>query len=209
MPKTETFDKHYEQYEKWFILNKNVYLSEIRAIQDFIPRHKKGVEIGMGSGIFALPLAIEDGVEPSANMRAIAKKRGLNVVDGVAEDLPYISNTYDFALMVTTICFVDDVKRSFYETKRVLKNGGKFIVAFVDKNSSVGKFYLDNKEDSLFYKDADFYSTDTVLKLLKESGFKNPVIRQTVFGKLNDITEVQGFKDGYGEGSFVTISVEK
>ena len=209
MPKTETFDKHYEQYEKWFIQNKNVYLSEIRAIQDFVPIHKKGVEIGMGSGIFALPLAIEDGVEPSANMRIIAKKRGLNVVDGVAEDLPYISNTYDFALMVTTICFVDDIKIALYETKRVLKKGGKFIVAFVDKDSPIGKFYLDNKEDSLFYKDADFYSTDTVLNLLKKSGFKNPVIRQTIFGKLNEITEVQNFKEGYGEGSFIIISVEK
>ncbi|MCK5823213.1 MAG: class I SAM-dependent methyltransferase [Bacteroidales bacterium] len=209
MPKTETFDKHYEQYEKWFMLNKNVYLSEIKAIQDFIPRHKKGMEVGMGSGLFAIPLSIEDGIEPSEKMRVIAKNRGLNVIDGIAENLPYSSNSYDFALIVTTICFVDEIKKSFLEVKRVLKFGGKFIVGFVDKDSSLGKNYLKNKEDSLFYKDATFYSTNTVLNLLKECGFKNPVIRQTVFGKLNEINKVQSFKDGYGEGSFVVISIEK
>ena len=207
MPKTKPFDEHYEDYEKWFKINKNVYLSELKAIQDFIPRHKKGMEVGIGSGLFALPLGIKDGVEPSKNMRVLAKNRGLNAIDGVAERLPYASNTYDFVLMVTTICFVDDVKISLFAIKRVLKQDGKFIVAFVDKDSTLGQCYLKNKEDSLFYKDANFYSTNTVLRLLNESGFKNPQIRQTVFGKLSDINEVQDFKDGHGEGSFVIISV--
>ena len=209
MPKTKPFDEHYKEYEKWFNLNKNTYLSEIKAIRDFIPQYKKGMEVGIGSGLFALPLGIKDGVEPSENMRVLARSRGLNAIDGVAERLPYASNTYDFVLMVTTICFVDDVKISLFAIRRVLKQGGKLIVAFIDKDSPLGESYLKNKEDSLFYKDANFYSTNTILSLLNECGFKNPQIRQTVYGKLSDINEVQDFKDGYGEGSFVIISVEK
>ena len=209
MPKTKPFDEHYKEYEKWFKLNKNAYLSELKAIQDFIPLYKKGMEVGIGSGLFALPLGIKDGVEPSENMRVLARSRGLNAIDGVAERLPYASNTYDFVLMVTTICFVDDVKISLFAIRRVLKQGGKLIVAFIDKDSPLGESYLKNKEDSLFYKDANFYSTNTILSLLNECGFKNPQIRQTVYGKLSDINEVQDFKDGYGEGSFIIISVEK
>ncbi|MBE9467309.1 MAG: methyltransferase domain-containing protein [Bacteroidetes bacterium] len=209
MPQTNPFDKHSVEYEKWFLLNKNAYLSEIKTIQNFIPRHKKGMEVGIGSGLFALPLGIEEGVDPSEKMRSIAKNRGLNVVDGIAEKLPYISNTYDFVLMVSTICFVDDINMSFKEINRVLKKGGLFIVAFVDKESEVGKYYIENKEKSLFYKDANFYPSNEVLRLLKESGFKNQKISQTIFGKLSDITEVQGFKEGHGEGSFVVVCVEK
>ncbi|RLD63226.1 MAG: SAM-dependent methyltransferase [Bacteroidetes bacterium] len=209
MPIKNPFDDYYKEYEQWFSINRNVYLSEIRAIQGFIPRHKKGMEIGIGSGLFALPLGIEDGIEPSKNMREIAKSRGLNVIDGVAEKLPYVSNSYDFALMVTTICFVDDVKLSLHEINRTLKYSGRLIVAFVDKDSLMGKSYSKNKETSLFYKDANFYSTNEVLSLLKESGFKNPQIKQTVFGDISEITETQDFKEGHGEGSFVVICVEK
>ena len=208
MAKTEPFDQNRELYEQWFVKNEAVYRSELKAIAHFIPSNGRGLEIGIGSGLFAKPLGIKDGIDPSERMAELAKARGVNVVKGVAEKLPFTGNSYDFALMVTTICFVDSPEKAVREVYRVLKSNGIFILAFVDKDSRVGKEYIGMKDKSIFYKDAVFFSTGELLSLLNNNGFKIQEIAQTVFGTLDDINEVQDFKQGYGEGSFVVISAK-
>ncbi len=206
MAKTKPFEENRELYEEWFIRNDAVYKSELKAIRHFIPEQGKGIEIGIGSGLFAKPLGIKDGIEPSEKMRELAIKRGLNVINGVAEKLPFKDNEYDFALMVTTICFVDSPEKSIAEVYRILKHNSPFILAFVDKESKVGREYLKMKEKSIFYRDAVFFSTDELLSLLSQAGFKDYKIVQTVFGSLDDVENIQDFKPGYGDGSFVVIS---
>ncbi len=78
-------------------------------------------------------------------MRRIALERGLNGVDGVAENLPFEDNFFDLVLMVTTVCFVDDVLKAFKECFRVLKNSGTILIGFVDRESTIGKIYQANK----------------------------------------------------------------
>jgi ubiquinone/menaquinone biosynthesis C-methylase UbiE len=114
-------------------------------------------------------------------------------------------HSFDFALMVTTICFVDDVRKSFSEVRRILKPGGSFIIGLVDKNSPLGEIYENIKEQNKFYRPATFYSADEVIKQLEENGFLDIEIVQTVFGSLEKIHEVQKFKEGYGKGGFVVI----
>jgi SAM-dependent methyltransferase len=209
MAKTEPFDEHSDDYEKWFDLNKFAYKSEIKAIGHFIPEDGKGIEIGIGSGLFAQPLGIEKGIEPSLQMRNMAEKRGLEVYDGVAENIPLEDDMFDYALMVTTICFVDDLEHSLKEVKRILKTGGRIIIGYVDKNSPIGKVYQENKQFSTFYRDAHFYSSDEIEAILQKEGFHKIEFVQTLFGKLKEIEQVQDFKPGYGEGSFVVVKAEK
>jgi len=209
MAKTEPFDNHLKEYEQWFDSNSYVYLSELEAIKKVIPSTGRGIEIGIGSGLFAAPLGIKEGCDPSDEMRNKAKKRDLEVSKCVAEKLPYESSSIDYALMVTTICFVDDASKSFKEINRVLKPGGSVIVAFVDKDSPVGKVYLQNKEKSMFYKDATFFSTSEILELLEVGGFKTEETFQTVFGSMQEIKEIQQPKEGHNEGSFVVVKAVK
>jgi len=209
MPKIEPFEKYTQQYENWFDINKYAYQSEINAIKSLMPDFKNGVEIGVGSGKFALPLGLKFGIEPSSKMRKIAQSKGIEVIDGVAEDLPLKNEDFDLVLMVTTLCFLDDVKKVFLEVYRILKKGGYFINGFVDKKSKIGKIYQKNKEKSIFYKIAVFYSTEEVISLLKETCFKNIEFRQTIFNPLGKIYKVEAVKDGYGEGSFIAIRAQK
>ena len=209
MPKIEPFEKYTQQYENWFDINKYAYQSEINAIKSLMPDFKNGVEIGVGSGKFALPLGLKFGIEPSSKMRKIAQSKGIEVIDGVAEDLPLKNEDFDLVLMVTTLCFLDDVKKVFLEVYRILKKGGYFINGFVDKKSKIGKIYQKNKEKSIFYKIAVFYSTEEVISLLKEACFKNIEFRQTIFNPLGKIYKVEAVKDGYGEGSFIAIRARK
>lgn len=209
MPKIEVFDKNLQEYEDWFVSNRFVYQSELKALEKAIPKNKNGFEIGIGSGLFAKPLGIKEGIEPSSKMREKAIKRGLRVFDAVAENLPYPNESKDFALMVTTICFVDDIYLSLQEVNRILKTNGYLIIGFVDQNSPIGKIYLEYKNESLFYRDAIFFGTEEVHNLLRKTGFKIEETYQTVFGKLEEVKQIQKTLKGYGKDSFIVIKAKK
>lgn len=209
MPKTKPFDENYQQYEEWFVRNKYVYQSELEVIKHVIPEDENGVEIGIGSGLFAKPLGIKIGIEPSIEMLKLATKRGLKVYRGVSENVPFKDKSFDFALMVTTICFLDNAQKSLLEVKRIIKPKGSFIIGFVDKKSHLGNIYQKSKYENLFYRIATFYSAIEVISLLKKTGFMIDEVYQTIFGNLEDIKKVQDFKEGIGEGSFVVIRCKK
>jgi ubiquinone/menaquinone biosynthesis C-methylase UbiE len=202
MAKTDPFEKYSEAYDDWFARNPEAYQAELAAIRQLLPSPLgRGLEVGVGTGKFAVPLGIKLGVEPAAQMAVKAEHLGIKVVPGVAEQLPFGDAEFDCVLMVTTICFVDDIVASFREARRVLKPGGCIIVGFVDKETELGRQYLAKREKSKFYKAATFFSTREVLDHLVEAGFGKVEIRQTLLlGE--DLTVV---REGYGEGAFIAI----
>ncbi|WP_022847165.1 class I SAM-dependent methyltransferase [Desulfurobacterium sp. TC5-1] len=206
MAKTESFDRFYREYENWFERNHDIYEAELELIRSLLPQGK-GIEIGVGTGRFAAPLGIKIGIEPSDAMAEVARQRGIDVLKGVAESLPVPNESYDFVLMVTTVCFVDDVLKSFKEAFRILKKGGVFIVGFVDKNSPLGKRYQEKKDKSRFYKEATFYSTEEIVDFLKKAGFSEISVKQTLIEKDGKMLPV--IKDGSGEGGFVAVRAVK
>jgi SAM-dependent methyltransferase len=203
MPRVEPFDKRSGEYEEWFESNFFAYLSELRAVKKQLPEKGRCLEIGAGSGRFAAPLGVELGVEPSERMREIAEKRGITVVDGVGENLPCKDAEFDAALMVTTVCFLDDVRASFAEAHRVIKPGGCIVVGFIDKDSRIGRLYQQLRAKSPFYRIASFYSASEVLQLLKQAGFRDISFVQTIFRDLPEIVQVEPIRPGSGEGSFL------
>ncbi|MFO7792089.1 MAG: class I SAM-dependent methyltransferase [Candidatus Saliniplasma sp.] len=207
--KIRPFDEKSERYENWFDRNPAVYKSELMAVGKLLSKEGKGIEIGVGSGRFSEPLSIFIGIDPSKEMLQIAKKRGIRVIRGMGEYLPLKCSEFDFVLIVTTICFFDDVKLALREAYRILKQGGKIIIGFIDKDSQVGQEYQRKKEKNVFYKDAKFYSVNEGVELLRETGFSNFKYTQTIFDRLDSIDAVEKPKEGYGEGSFVVIKGKK
>ncbi len=205
MARTEPFDELSEAYDDWFVRFAPVYESELSALRAVVPSHARGVEVGVGSGRFAAPLGVEVGVEPSKEMAKLARERGVIVYEGVAENLPLESETYDFALMVTTICFVDDPDRAIGEMARVIKKEGQLIFGLVDKDSPLGKEYQTHKAEDPFYRHATFLSTGELIDRLSRHGLSVLESFQTVFGSLGDISEPQEPRTGSGEGAFVVL----
>jgi SAM-dependent methyltransferase len=209
MPKIAPFEKYVDQYEAWFVDNRWVYEAELRAVKAMLPAGGCGMEIGVGTGRFSEPLGINIGVDPSKRMRDIAKKRGIQVLDGVAEDLPFDDSQFAFVLMVTTVCFVDDINRALMEAHRVLSHGGALVIGFVDRNSVVGQTYLEHQHKNVFYKEATFFSVDELVELMDQAGFIDLTFKQTIFKPLCEITRDEPVTPGYGEGSFVVIGGRK
>jgi SAM-dependent methyltransferase len=209
MTGVNAFDNNVDQYEQWFVDYPLAYVSELRAVRELLPANSNGIEIGIGTGRFAAPLGITRGIEPSRPMAELAKKKGIEVIPGVAERLPFRDGEFGFALMVTTVCFLDDRDMAFQEVHRVLKPGGSFIIGFVDRDSPLGQEYLKRKDKSAFYKDATFYTTKDIVAALEQAGFGGFEYRQTLFQPLDEMAEVEPVKEGYGKGSFVVVRAVK
>ncbi len=210
MPKIEPFEKFTNRYDIWFKKHKYAYLSELKAVDRLLPENRDNcIEIGVGTGRFAQPLGIKYGLEPSRKMAQLAKERGIIVYEGVAEDLPFEDESFDCVLIVTTICFVDDIEKALKEAYRILKKGGYIVIGFIDKDSPLGEYYQKIKEENPFYKEANFISTQELVDLLKKTGFTDFKFVQTIFHKLEDINHIEPVKEGYGEGSFVVVRAKK
>ena len=209
MPKITPFEKYAEKYDTWFENNRWVYKAELRAVKAMIPTIGRGLEIGVGTGRFAKPLGIRNAVEPSKRMRDFAQKRGIRTLNGVAEELPFEDSAFDFVLMVTTVCFLDDIGKALIEAHRVLCDGGVLIIGFVDRNGQMGKIYLKRQQENVFYKDATFLSVDELIEQMNQAGFRKLTFNQTIFGTLAETAEDEAVKPGHGEGSFVVIRGSK
>jgi len=197
-----TFDTNAAAYDNWFDENQTIYQAELQAVKDFIPSAGTGVEIGVGTARFAAPLGIRIGIEPSPTMAELARQRGVEVIEGVAEALPIADRSFDFALMVTVVCFLDNIAIAFQEANRILKPLGVLIVGFIDRDSDIGRQYSRRKKQSIFYKEATFYSISELETQLIEAGFSDFIYRQTLFPGLSD---VQTVKNGHGKGSFTVV----
>ncbi len=205
MAKTTPFDEHPDRYDEWFDRHEAAYQSELRAFRDVLPDEGDGLEIGVGTGRFAVPLGLTHGVDPSAEMRARARERGIEVKDGVAEALPYADDRFDKALMTTTICYLDDPAAAFAEVARVLRPGGTFVVGFIDRDGPLGQQYEDRRDESIFYRDTRFYTASEVRRLLENAGFDRMTSRQTLFSDLKHMTEPDPVRPGHGDGGFVVL----
>lgn len=202
MSREQPFEEHSLRYDAWFDEHRDVYEAELAAVASLIEPGAKAVEVGVGTGRFASRLGIHLGVEPSARMARLARARGVEVSQGCAEDLPLPDAVFDLVLMVTAICFFDDVDRAFREARRVLKDSGSIVVAFMDADSALGRFYQERKAKNVFYADATFYSVPDVTARLGRAGFTGFEYRQTLFGP--DASPAEPI-EGFGAGGFVVI----
>jgi ubiquinone/menaquinone biosynthesis C-methylase UbiE len=208
--KIEPFDKYVLEYDQWFDNHPAVFKSEVEALREMLPYGEShGIEVGLGTGRFSVELGMKEGVEPAFNMRRMAVERGIEVMDAVAEKLPYKDLHFDFVLMASCISYFFNMKKAFMEANRVLKKGGAIIIGFIERDSLIGELYEEKRQRSKFYKQANFYSLSKVLAVLKDTQFNDFTISQTLFGKLENIHEFQPAKNGYGEGSYIVVKAIK
>lgn len=205
MARTKPFDNYTNRYEDWFTNNRFAYESELLALKKLLPASGTGMEVGVGSGKFAVPLRIRIGIDPSVAMLSRVRNKSIHLALGTGENIPIQDESLDFVLVVTTICFFENITNAIHEISRILKSGGSIIIGMVNRTSPLGQFYLEHKDENVFYRDATFYSVEEVIKLLSNAKFKDFSFTQTLFDRPEKITAVEPVLEGYDKGSFVAI----
>ena len=120
-------------YERWFQdpdnrfavdLQNQLMLNMLKPI-----RGESIVDIGCGTGVslraFLEKGLLVTGLDPSPYMLDIAIKNTGNQVDfhrGVAEDLPFEDNAFNYACLITTLEFVENPQKALEEACRVAKD---------------------------------------------------------------------------------------
>ncbi|MCD6223686.1 MAG: methyltransferase domain-containing protein, partial [Deltaproteobacteria bacterium] len=218
------FKESAEDFDAWFNKNQIVFESELLAEKYFLSNPKNSISIGVGSGLFASRLGIEYGVEPSKQMAKLAKKRGIKVKIGMAEDVPFEDERFDTVLLSTVLSYVDDPEKAVKEACRILKPNGHIVVSFLAREGSYAMLYdlayLRGKHDPetspkypypiKFIRGAHWNSIDEINNLLKEAGFVDLKYVQTLTKHpkyTND--EIEQPTEGYERGDFIVVQGRK
>ncbi|RLF20183.1 MAG: class I SAM-dependent methyltransferase [Thermoprotei archaeon] len=205
----EIFNKHAKRYDEWYYKNRKIAELELRLLKEFV-KEDPSLEIGVGSGFFASKLNINVGLDPAINMLKLAKDRGVDVVLGIGERMPFRSNAFRTAYIIVTLCFVERPRELLNNVKSVLIDNGKLIVCIVPKNSPWGIFYVKKaRKGHVFYSIARFYTIEEVVKMLEEEGFKVVRIRGILSFSPQDEIRNEFPSNATKKHSFVCIEAVK
>lgn len=172
--------KYYYDYFTIY-LKDNKFFSKVKSVLD----------LGCGIGIFTDALAkkglFATGIDYSGEVILLAQKTYKNpnakFLTAYIYNLPFLKNSYDMAICVSTFQHLKDTKKAILEVKRVLKPGGIFIVM------TLNPFSL----DTLFQKENVIrYSPFWVKKQFEKLGFEKVKIKGVFFfwQSLNFIADI-------------------
>jgi ubiquinone/menaquinone biosynthesis C-methylase UbiE len=199
------FDETWQDYDQWYDEHQALYQSELAALKMAVPSGA-GLEIGVGTGRFAESLQARFGLDPAIKMLRAAKKRGIAVVQGMGESLPFKEESFDFVQIVFVIEFVDDPFVFLREAARSLRRNGALILGFIDKDSEWGRYYAGDPSHRVHFHPP---SREEILNILKEIGMQFQEAFQTLFQPPPDISIQENPKQGFGEGGFVVFRAIK
>jgi SAM-dependent methyltransferase len=205
MARTAPFDAHSGRYDDWFLRHEAAYQSELLAVRAVLPWTGLGLEIGVGTGRFAAPLGLQVGLEPSAAMASRARQRRIQVVQGVAEALPFADAAFERVLLVVVLSFLDDVNAALAEMRRVLRPDGVVVIGFLDHGCPAGRAYLTRHAEEAFFRDATFFAAAEVERLLTRAGFQDLCWVQTLSQPPEAMTAIEALRAGHGDGAFVVV----
>jgi len=147
---------------------------------------KTALAVGCGTGASIAPL-VEAGVritglDPSPYMLDIASKKFGHRVDlhrGVAEDLPFDDNSFNYVCLITTLEFVDNPLKALEEACRVARN--KIFIGVMNRYAIRGiQLRIKGIFKKTYYNHARFYSVWELKQILRNQLGDVPISWRTV-----------------------------
>jgi ubiquinone/menaquinone biosynthesis C-methylase UbiE len=169
------FDRYAQRYDDWFTTpaGRKIFDLELRTLFQFIApsQGKKMLDVGIGTGIFALEFAKKgmdvSGIDPSEEMIAIARKRGLSAKIGTGEDIPFEDESFDVVLSMSSMEFSPDPDKFVSEMVRIARPSVPVVVAVLNLYALHGlKRRLKGLFKKTIFSGAHFYSYWELKRLL-------------------------------------------
>ncbi len=212
--RANVFDLLTDKYDAWYDSDEGrpLYESELRCLNPMVEDSPKPIlEIGVGTGRFAMHFPDVIGIDPSLNALKMAEKRGIKTVHGDGEHLPFQDKTFGCILIIVTLCFVENPLGVLREAKRVLKKNGSMLLGIVPKDSPWGIFYEEKKKAGHpFSGSARFYTVKDIETMLHRAGLKISKIWSTLLQRPEGSRIIEEPVEGYArDAGFLCIEVKK
>ena len=169
------FETYAVDYDNWFetAAGAELFRLELNCLKKTVEtKNSSWLEVGVGSGRFAVALGIGTGADPAPSMVKIASSRGIETVTAPAEALPFYDASFDGVLMVCSICFLQDPTIALSECHRVLQKEGRLVIGFIPADSRWGQYHAGRgREGHRFYAGAQFYTSKELRHLAERAGF--------------------------------------
>ncbi len=210
MPVGSAFEDLAARYDAWYdtASGRVSFDLELRCLRPLLSgTAARRLEVGVGSGRFAAALGIEVGLDPARAPLDLAARRGVRVVQGAGERLPFAHRGFDAVILVVTLCFADDPAGLLAEVRRVLRPGGHLVVGLVPGDSAWGQAYEEKgRAGHPFYQGAHFLTLADHLGLLGRAGFKVVAARSTLRQAPRDAPVDEEVREGALPGAgFVAV----
>jgi SAM-dependent methyltransferase len=203
------FDGLAQEYDGWYDGKGRVaFQTELAVLRPLLPGlPKPWLEIGVGSGRFAAELGIEQGIDPSVELLALARKRGIEVLWGEGEETPYPHHSFGTAFLLTTWAFLEDRAAVLGHIRQLLKPEGKLVNGYLDREGKWGSGYVEKaKSGHPLYGHARFATYSEVKADIEAAGFRVTGTWSTLLAGPDELTEAEEPKAGYVPGaSFVVL----
>ena len=133
------------EYDAWYHTPRGAWIgeTELQLLRRLL-RPERGeslLDVGCGTGYFTRHFAGETGLrvvglDPSASWLEFARANGTGTERyclGTAVSLPFADRSFDLAVSVTALCFVDDARRAVHEILRVTRK--RFAIGLLNRHS--------------------------------------------------------------------------
>jgi SAM-dependent methyltransferase len=184
------FDRLTERYDAWYEgpAGSVAFPLEVGCLAPLLggASHPR-IEVGVGSGRFAQALGVGFGLDPARSPLLLARRRGIQVVQGVGEHLPFRDGAFGAVLVVVTLCFADDPERLLVGARRVLRPEGSVLLGMVFADTPWGAWYQrKGAAGHPFYAAARFLTRDEVRGMLQKAGLTVVAARSTLLQAPSD-----------------------
>ncbi len=208
------FDELAEKYDAWYDSDEGmiIYENELLCLTSLIGDVSLPMlEIGVGTGRFAMHFPDIVGVDPSSSALNIARTRGVKTLQARGEELPFFTGSFKYVLIIVTLCFVEDPLSVLKEANRVLMLDGSIIIGIVPRDSPWGTLYEEKKKEGHpFYSHAKFYTVQEIETFLKTIDMQITGISSTLLQRPDEPRRIEPPANKYVKGAgFICINAKK
>jgi SAM-dependent methyltransferase len=179
-----------EQYDAWYRTPRGAWIGDIefRMLVGML-RAQPGdglLDVGCGTGYFSRRFAREaglqvSGVDPDAASLAYARTQsqpGEQFVEGRAEQLPFRDCSFDGAVSVTALCFIDEQRHALQEMLRVTRR--RVVLGLLNRNSLLHR-QVGRRGGVGGYRSAHWHTSAEIRKLFDGLPIANLELRSANF----------------------------
>jgi SAM-dependent methyltransferase len=198
-----------DKYDSWYDdkgrLAFEIELAALRPLLADLPR--PWLEVGVGTGRFAQALGIPQGVDPSPALLAKARARGIDVLYGEGEELVFRAGSLGTVFLLTTWAFLSEPSKVLHECRRVLRNDGRLVNAYLDRDGKWGASYAERgRQGHPLFSHAHFDTYEDVKRLTEQGGFEVLKTVSALFQGPDETVVMEEARTGFVRGaSFVVV----